>query len=83
MQIAVGVNGRRRFLPQFKSRLGCLARMEITDVPALLRFHIEPLDMVDIHHRVLHRTHRNREGAAGAFGHWQMLFAAGFYGVGD
>ena len=50
---------------------------------ALRRFHIEPLDMVDIHHRVLHRAHRDGQGAAGALDHRQMLFAAGFYSVGN
>ena len=73
MQIAVGIDRHR-----------CrLARMEITDVAALRRFHIEPLDMVDIHHRMLHRAHRDGEGAAGTFGHRQMLFSAGFHGIGD
>jgi organic radical activating enzyme len=43
----------------------------------------EPLDVVHIHHGVLHRTHRNREGAAGKLCHRQMLFAAGFHGVGE
>ena len=34
-----------------------------------------------IHHGVLHRTHRDGEGAAGKLCHRQMLFAAGFHGV--
>lgn len=59
MQIAVGIDRHRCLVAQLKNRSGCLARMEITDVAALRRFHIEPLDMVDIHHRMLYRTHRD------------------------
>ena len=47
MQIAVGIDRHRCLVAQLKSRSGCLARMEITDVAALRRFHIEPLDNTD------------------------------------
>ncbi len=47
MQIAVGIDRHRCLVAQLKSRSGCLARMEITDVTALRRFHIEPLDNTD------------------------------------
>ena len=83
MQIAVGIDRHRCLVAQLKNRSGCLARMEITDVAALRRFRIEPLDMVDIHHRMLYRTHRDGQGAAGALDHRQMLFSAGFHGVGN
>ena len=52
MQIAVGIDRHRCLVAQLKNRSGYLARMEITDVAALRRFRIEPLDMVDIHHRI-------------------------------
>lgn len=47
MQIAVGIDRHRCLVAQLKNRSGCLARMEITDVAALRRFHIEPLDNTD------------------------------------
>ena len=47
MQIAVGIDRHRCLVAQLKNRSGCLARMEITDVAALHRFHIEPLDNTD------------------------------------
>ena len=47
MQIAVGIDRHRCLVAQLKSRSGCLARMEITDVATLRRFHIEPLDNND------------------------------------
>ena len=47
MQIAVGIDRHRCLVAQRKNRSGCLARMEITDVAALRRFHIEPLDNTD------------------------------------
>ena len=58
MQIAVGIDRHRCLVAQLKNRSGCLARMEITDVAALRRFHI-------------------------ALDHRQMLFSAGFHGVGN
>lgn len=47
MQIAVGIDRHRCLVAQLKNRSGCLVRMEITDVAALRRFHIEPLDNTD------------------------------------
>lgn len=47
MQIAVGIDRNRCLIAQLRNRSGCLARMEITDVAALRRFHIEPLDNTD------------------------------------
>ena len=47
MQIAVGIDRHRCLVAQLKNRSGYLARMEITDVAALRRFHIEPLDNTD------------------------------------
>ncbi len=47
MQIAVGIDRHRCLVAQLKNRSGCLARMEITDVAALRRFHVEPLDNTD------------------------------------
>ena len=47
MQIAVGIDRHRCLVAQLKNRSGRLARMEIADVAALRRFHIEPLDNTD------------------------------------
>ena len=83
MQVAVGVDRHRLFAAQLKHRLGCLTGGEVAELSAVFGLHKEPLDVVHIHHGVLHRTHRNREGAAGKLCHRQMLFAAGFHRVGE
>ena len=83
MQVAVGVDRHRLFAAQLKHRLGCLPGGEVAELSAVFGLHKEPLDVVHIHHGVLHCTHRNREGAAGKLCHRQMLFAAGFHGVGE
>ena len=83
MQVAVSVDRHRLFAAQLKHRLGRLPGGKIAELSAVFRLHKEPLDVVYIHHGVLHRTHRNREGAAGKLCHRQMLFAAGFHGVGE
>ena len=83
MQVAVGVDRHRLFSAQLKHRLGCLTGGEVAELSAVFGLHKEPLDVVHIHHGVLHRTHRNREGAAGKLCHRQMLFAAGFHRVGE
>ena len=50
---------------QFKHRLGCLTGSEVAELSAVFGLHKEPLDVVHIHHGVLHCTHRDGEGAAG------------------
>ena len=83
MQVAVSVDRHRLFAAQLKHRLGCLTGGEVAELSAVFGLHKEPLDVVYIHHGVLHRTHRDGEGAAGKLCHRQMLFAAGFHRVGE
>ena len=83
MQVAVCVNGHRLFTAQFKNSFGCLPRIQIADLPAVLSLHEDSLDIVNIRHGVLHRAHCDRETTAGKLCHRQMLLAAGFHRIGN
>ena len=83
MQVAVGVDRHRLFAAQLKYRPGCLIGGEVAELSTVFGLHKDPLDVVHIHHGVLHRTHRDGEGAAGKLCHRQMLFAAGLHRVGE
>ena len=73
MQVAVSVDRHRLFAAQLKHRLGCLTGGEVAELSAVFGLHKEPLDVVYIHHGVLHCTHRDGEGAAGKLCYRQML----------
>ena len=82
MQVAVGVDRHRLFAAQLKHRLGCLTGGEVAELSAVFRLHKEPLDVVHIHHGVLHCTHRDGEGAAGKLCPRELPFGAGLHGCG-
>ena len=82
MEIAVCVYGHGPVVAQTEGHVGRFAGLEILSLTAVFGLQIDPLDVVLVGHRVIDAAYVDVHRAVRKDYDGQMLFGAGFNGVG-
>jgi len=82
VKIAVSIYGNGLFVAQKEGDMRSVLGFEVLAVTAVLGLEIDPLDIVDIHHGVVHGAHIDGDNTVFHGDNGEMFLAAGFHGVG-
>jgi len=83
VEVAVCVNGESLFIAEAEAELGGFAGIEILEKQTLFGFDADPLNVMLGDHGVVNGTYIDSKAALDERDNGQMLFNAGFDGVGD